>query len=150
MSLPRQHPDIPRRQVTTQLLRISTLDWAAIANGSKRELRTQGRYALLHGRVNAPWPVLGYMYPRWDEHPKTMLLVIEEAWSEPLGTISHASIEREGFASLDEFRSYWRARYRAGYKPLSTVQVARLHVMTTDEQDTMAHRLLSHLYGTWL
>lgn len=141
-----RRPPWPRRSASTVNLRIPRVDWPAITAGTKTELRTTGRGASL-AYVHPPIPVVGFTI--WDHQaPTSRLLVLEELGSEPLGSISAASLEREGFASFGEFRRYWRTyRTREAFKPLTTVWVHRLRVFTPDDVEPSARRLFNHLYG---
>jgi hypothetical protein len=142
-------PQRTARSATTVFLRVPSPDWAPIVTGAKRELRTVGRYALIAGRIQTPELVVGYLVRRYEER-RERLLVVEDAWQEPLGAISPQSLEAEGFASLGEFRDYWRARVRSGWRPLSVVQVARLRPYTDDDAAMIGDRLLQRIYGRWL
>lgn len=147
----RLHPELPVRRVATTLLRVPQVDWAPIATSTKTELRTAGRYALLSHKVQPPdWPVLGWHRPRFSDRPKTMLLLIDEAWSEPLGAISPQSLAAEGYGSITEFRRYWNARHTRGYRADAIVQVVRLRPATPDDYPAIGRRLLERLYGPWL
>lgn len=142
-------PERTARSCTTVFLRVPALDWADVVAGAKTELRTQGRYALMAGRVQAPEVVVGYLVRRYDER-REQLLIVEDAWQEPLGAISPESLAAEGYASVGEFRSYWRKRFPGGWKPLSQVQVCKLRPFTPEDREAMAERLLQRIYGRWL
>ncbi len=141
-------PQRTAQTLTTRFLRVPSVDWADIVVGRKTEVRTIGRYALCHWRVKPPELVVGYLVRRHEER-RERLLIVEDAWSEPLGAISPESIANEGFESLDEFRSYWLTRHK--WQPLATVQVAKLrpYVEGADRR-VMEERVLQRVYGRWL
>lgn len=150
-SAPRSQPR-PRakkpdaRFAQTAFLRVPVRDWPHVVGGHKRELRLPGTRAR---KPRTPTPAVGYCVRQIDPEPATALLVIEAMWEEPLGAISPASIAAEGFDSLAEFRSYWRAR-AFSYKPLSIVTVYRIRPFTPADTAQSAHDLIEHLYGPWL
>lgn len=143
-------PDLPRAHAYTQFLRIPLVDWPAITQGRKTEFRAVGRHATHANRLKAPAPIVGYALQRFRADAQARLFVLEDAWTEPLGAISPASLGREGFRSLREFRVYWNKRHRVGYKPLSTVSVYRLRPWEPADRDWLGFALLDHLYGEWL
>lgn len=96
-----------------------------------------------------PAPIVAYTVRSTDPEPVTRLLVLEAAWSEPLGVISKESLANEGFESLAEFRRYWKAR-QFGYKAMSMVTVYRFRPFTTADHDPLAADLLERLYGPYL
>jgi hypothetical protein len=148
--MPRGVPERTARTCTTVFLRVPSLDWPKVVTGEKRELRTMGRYALMAGRIRAPELVVGYLVRRYDER-REQLLIVDDAWQEPLGAISPQSLAAEGFESFGEFRSYWKLRFpRSGWRPLSTVQVCTLRPFTPADHEPMAERLLQRIYGRWL
>jgi hypothetical protein len=137
-----------RTHVSTYFLRIPRVDWARITTGEKRQHREQGRWGPRWANMHVPIPILGYSYPSHGGPVESVLLVLEDAWSEPLGAISDESLEAEGFASLAEFRRYWKNRKReTGWRPLSTVQVYCVRPFTQDDRLTMGQRLLELLYA---
>lgn len=150
MGRPR-NPELPRRTETTKLLRIPRADWALICTGAKTELRVSGRHAVMANTLKPPTPVVGYSILEYHEVPEAQLLVLQEAWSEPLGAISPESLLREGFASLGAFRRYWIDRHSGQpFKPLSITQVYRLRPWRAGDTETMGVRLVERLYGRWL
>lgn len=136
---------VPR--VSRRYLRIPRVDWALITQGHKTELRARGRHAILAQKLHTPTPVVGYTVGVAGQ--RFALLVIEEAWSEPLVTISPESLEREGFKTRAEFRSYWRRRTGEGFKALTNVQVYRLRPFTPEDRAPLADRMFDHLYGEY-
>lgn len=129
----------PARQVTerTHYLPVPRLEWPKVAHGQKTELRVAGAVSLFV----CPSPVIGYSTGEHDV--RVGLLVCEEVRSERLGAISPASLEAEGFESVDEFRRYWKARHDRGvYNPLSTVMVYRLRPWDPSEDPERFGRLL--------
>ena len=145
--------DFRRRRAHTQLLRVPQVDWRPLTSGEKTELRLVGHYSVHHNRLHAPQPIVVWCFRRFSKEPQSKLMVLDAAWSEPLGAISPESLAREGFESLAEFRRYWRNRHHgvlASYKPLSTVQVYRLRPLEEADEADMGRALLRHLYADWL
>lgn len=143
-------PDLPLAHAYTQYVRIPVIDWPLVAQGHKTELRAAGRYAAPAHKLRAPAPIVAYARHRFRADMETALLVLEAVWTEPLGAIDDESLRREGFASRQEFRRYWRRRHRAGYKPLSKVNVYQFRPWRDGDRELYADRLLAHLYGPWL
>lgn len=140
-------------QQKTLFLRIPTTDWARVLAGEKREFREAGRYGPRWGVMahKLPIPIVGYRYRSFGGAPESTMLVLERTWSEPLGAISKASLEAEGFADIGEFRRYWKARHpRRGFRPLSITQVYGVRPFTEDDRAAMGARLLELLYGEFL
>lgn len=134
-------------RASTPFLRIPRVDWPKVIAGEKTELRAAGRNALNADRLNPPIPVVGYTM--WEHKPPTSrLLVLEQAHTEPLGAISPEALAREGFATIKEFKHYWRLyRTREAYKPLTKVWVYRIRPFTPDDVDEFGRRLFDHIYG---
>lgn len=143
-------PDFPRAHAYTQFLRIPLVDWPAVTQGRKTELRAVGRYATHSNRLKAPAPVVGYVRQRFRADMEAALLVLEETWTEPLGAITAESLAREGFRDRREFRRYWNLRHRTGFKPLSIVNVYRLRPWREGDGEWLGGVLMDHLYGEWL
>jgi hypothetical protein len=141
----------PPVRASRRFLRVPSVDWPAVTQGRKTEFRQQGRYRLLTTNLSCPTAVVGYLSGANGTPRRERLLVIEEAWQEPLGAISPESLAREGFASLAEFRGYWRGRIQTGtWKPLTTVQVYRVRPLAPADVDGLGRALFLHLYGDWL
>lgn len=137
----------PERRTTTLYLRIPRRDWPYVLTGQKTELRSSGRYAITLVALKTPLPVVGYTM-REHQEPAARLLLVEEAWTEPLGAIGPESLEREGFASMAEFRAYWRTyRTRQAFKPLSKVIVCRFRLFRPADREPAALKLFDQLYG---
>lgn len=151
--MPAARPEFPQRQVKTQFLRVPRVDWLKVRAGAKTELRAAGRHALGHWRLPVlPMAVVGYSFQRFRADADSCLLIVEKAWSEPLGSITAESLAAEGFAELADFKRYWRERHNSvGYKPLSTVQVVQLRpfVPETDVR-LIGDVLVDRLFGRWL
>lgn len=151
--MPTQRAELPRRQAATQFLRVPRVDWARVLTGEKRELRAAGRHALHHVRLgNVPTPVVGYSFQRYRSTCDSALLVVERAWSEPLGAISPESLAAEGFEQLRDFKLYWKARHASvGYRPAATVQCLQLRPWDkATDPELFGRLLLERLFGTWL
>lgn len=139
-----------KRQASTIFLRVPIRDWPAVKRGYKTEFRAgTGKNAVpqLWG-VQPPVPVVAYAV-RDGEHD-ARLMVLEELWQEPLGAISPESLRREGFDSLDEFRTYWISRERRRFRPLRNVFAYRVRPWHPEDREVFADRTLTHLYGDWI
>jgi hypothetical protein len=137
-------------RVARLYLRIPKADWPKVTQGRKTELRRPpGPGSLLAAKLDPPTPVVGYSVG--VAGPRFKLLVIEQAWQEPLGTISDESLAREGFKTRAEFRAYWRRRVHSrSYKPLTLVQVYRVRPFVPEDRPMLADNLFEHLYGEFL
>jgi hypothetical protein len=80
-------------------------------------------------------------------HRATMM-VLEDLRYEPLFEITGdpEGLAREGSASYDEFRSYWRQRLRAKFRPMEMVWVHRVRLWTPEDRERMGAVLIDHLY----
>lgn len=127
-------------------------DWTRLKTGVKTELRMAGRGSLTDNHVGEPpVPLLGFSFGRARAEADYAMFVLEDCWREPLMAMSLESLEREGYATMGEFKDYWRYRFRnRRYDPMATVQVFRLRPMTSDDRQAMGARLLSALYEEWL
>lgn len=140
-----------RHKASTLFLRIPLMDWPAITQGLKTELRMAGRGTPHVDRLRPPCPIVGYARGHHSPNLRTAMLVLEEAWSEPLGAISPESLRNEGFDSIREFRRYWRKRHRqTGYRALTRVSVFRLRAWRPDDEEEMGRVLLHRLYGEFI
>lgn len=141
----------------TLIVRVPRVDWQAIKSGRKTEFRTVGRYSP-RGWANlaTPVPLLAYSMQRFRDEAETTLLVLEESWVEPLGSISTESLAREGFhgeraEALFEFRRYWRNRHqRVGFRPLTNVLCLRVRPLRPVDYPEAGLMLLRRLYGEHL
>lgn len=139
-----------QRRVSTTFLRVPVRDWPAVKRGYKTEFRAgTGKNAVpqLFG-ITTPIPVVAYAI-RNGRHD-AQLMVLEELWQEPLGAISPESLEREGFASLAEFRAYWTQREHKRFTPTRMVFAYRVRQWAPWDAGDLAPRLLDHLYGEFL
>lgn len=136
-------------RVSRLYLRIPNVDWPGVSQGRKTELREyMVRGSLIARTLNVPTPVVGYVLRPGGDRFK--MLVVEEVSVEPVGAISPESLEREGFKSRAEFRSYWRKRYRRAFQPEGMVQVYRLRPFEPADRAVLAERLFDHLYGEYV
>lgn len=145
-----------QRHASTLFLRVPLADWARVVVGEKTEFRTRPKESSSLLRVYTPTPVVAYCANRGGEY-SSKLMVLEERRYETLFDVSMnpESVEREGFASYDEFRRYWRKRRKGVYRPLERVHVWRVRKWGHDETGqlddrTFAAAVLHHLYGEWL
>lgn len=140
-----------QRRVSTTFLRVPIVDWPAVKRGYKTEFRANvGKNAVPKlFTVLTPAPVIAYAI-RNGRHD-AQLMWLEEAWQEPLGAISAASLEREGFTSLAEFRTYWIKREKKRFTPTRKVFAYRVRAFNPDDDvDDAASRIFEHLYGEFL
>jgi hypothetical protein len=143
----------PFRQVrhSTVFLRVPAYDWPAVKRGLKTEFRSgwgKNKTPKLF-QVEPPTPVVAYTVQRGEYEAR--LMVLEAIWLEPLGAISPESLEREGFASLAEFRTYWLERERRRFTPTRQVFVYRVRPWVAGQDEApMGEALLQRLYGEFL
>jgi hypothetical protein len=142
-------PFAQRRQ-STIFLRVPAVDWPAVQRGVKTEFRSQaGRNKTPQlWQVDPPTPVVAWSLVRGTH--TAQLMVLEDIWREPLGVISPESLQREGFASLAEFRRYWISREHRHFTPTREVFAYRLRPWLPEDHDVMGSRLLERLYGDFL
>jgi hypothetical protein len=114
-SKPKRPTSSNARSFRTPFVTVPQRDWPAVAAGTKRELRQPlGKVSapsVTTLKLHVPIPVVGYTKAAFGKTRRVGLLVCERFWMEPLGAISPASIEAEGFETVKEFRAYWRGRY---------------------------------------
>jgi hypothetical protein len=140
-----------QHQARTLFLRIATVDWVDITRGLKREYRCAPSAAGMFYSVETPTPVVAYKVQR-NEY-ESRLMVCEERWTEPLGSITQESLAAEGFDSMAEFRRYWRRRHRTkagAFQPFKMVECFRLRPWALGDSDRFAERLFMRLYGEFL
>jgi hypothetical protein len=142
---------LSKHSASTLVIRLPLIDWPALRAGTKSEVRVTSRSTSFLAKIEPPQPFLGVARSRHSED-RTGMFVLEGTWLEMLGAISQESIEREGFASIKEFRRYWRDHRSSNraFKPLERYRVVRLRPWTPEDYDVMARRLLDRLYGPWL
>jgi hypothetical protein len=141
-----------QRQVSTLFLRVPFEDWTRIKLGEKTEFRTKPREGARLLSVKLPTPDVAYAHSLTVGYDGK-LMVLEERRYEPLFAISQdeAAIQREGFASYDEFRRYWRKRRKGVYRPMERVYVWRVRPWQGNHDLTrMGTRVLHALYGDFL
>jgi hypothetical protein len=139
-----------QRRVSTTFLRVPIRDWPAVKRGYKTEFRAsvgKNNVPRLFS-IQTPIPVVAYAIRNGRHDAK--LMVLEELWQEPLGAISPESLEREGFASLAEFRTYWMAREHRRFAPTRQVFAYRNRRWEAWDADDLAGRIFDHLYGEFL
>jgi hypothetical protein len=139
-----------QRRVSTTFLRVPVQDWPAVKRGYKTEFRAgTGRNAVPQlWHLRPPCPAVAYCI-RNGRHDAE-LMVLEALWQEPLGAISPESLEREGFKSLAEFRTYWIAREHKRFTPTRLVFAYRVRAWQPDDERMLADRVFEHLYGEFL
>jgi hypothetical protein len=135
-----------QRQARTLFLRVPYADWVAVTRGAKTEFRASSGAVSKLWSVDPPTAVVGYR-----QHPAHgydhELMVLEKCWVEPLGAISPEGLEREGFASLAEFRRYWMNREHRRFTPTRKVTVYRVRPWRDGDWEMLSDRLMDLLYG---
>lgn len=143
-----------QRHASTLFLRVPNGDWARVKIGEKTEFRTMPKESSRLLRCKTPTPVVAYTVRRALNQYDAALMVLQERRHEPLFAISEnpEAITREGFASYDEFRRYWRARMKGVYRPMQMVRVWRVRPWDREAGDALLFglELLEHLYGDFL
>lgn len=140
-----------KRQLSTTFLRVPYGDWPAVKRGLKREFRAgsgNNQVPQLWG-VRPPTLVVAYSIDSQFRHDRR-LMVLEDMRQEPLGAISPESLEREGFATLAEFRTYWMAREHRRFTPTRMIFAYRLRPVYPADLDAYADAALEHLYGDFI
>lgn len=137
-----------QREAKTIFLRVPFVDWPMVTNGDKTEFRAGSGSVSGLKFVEPPLPVVAYTY-----HPvqgyQAKLMILEERRQEPLAAITGESLEREGFESFEEFRSYWCARERRRFTPTRQIVVYRVRLFEKGDEELFADRLFEHLYGAF-
>lgn len=124
-------------------LRVPASEWLEVKHGVKDEYRNT-RPSLSLSRVQKPTPVIAFTVSA--NNFDSRLMVIEEAWKEPLGAISEESLRREGFETLREFKTHWTSRRRRRFNPLLPVYVYRVRHLEEGEERKWADRIFTKLY----
>ena len=140
-----------RATATTLFLKVPAVDWPRIVLGEKTEFRTTPREGSQLGNAKAPTPVVAYRERRGHDSD-FKLMVLEEFRREPLFEVSlnPELVAREGFASYDQFRGYWKGRQRREYVPMEVVQVWRVRPWQDGDLVRQGYELLKRLYGAYL
>lgn len=138
-----------QRQLSTFFLRVPAIDWVPVTKGVKSEFRAapnQVTQAVLSSTIDLPTLVVAYRVGSDGSHAHR-LMVLEETWLEPLGAISEASLESEGFESMDHFRRYWMKRTRRRFRPLQKVRVFHVRLLEPGDWEQFAETFMDLLYG---
>lgn len=135
-----------QRQARTIFLRVHHSEYALITSGRKTEFRGSPRRCSQLWDVEPPLPVV-----TWTLFPargyKRELMVLEETWREPLGSITEESLRREGQPDIAHFRRYWMAREHDRFKPTRMVSVFRIRPWQAHDGELLGQHLLQRLYG---
>lgn len=145
-------PDgLKERELRTLFLRAPFQDWAAITQGHKTEFRAKPK-GILSRWFDPPTPVVLYAISPTLKTRTEKLMVVTERRSERLLDIKDDAdaLRREGFATYDEFRGYWRARTRKPFQALDKVEVFRLREWQVNDELVLGAHLLERLYGEYL
>lgn len=152
-------PPVPRSRlkrhtIQTLYVRVPRQDWPLVKQGRKTEFRTAGRYSTPTANLPTPCAVVLWCPVRYGPEPEQHLAVLEDAWEELLGAISPESLAREGFATIKEFKDYWRHRGnggrqdpRAAFKPMTQVRVYRVRPWKDSDFAELGEDLLRYLYA---
>lgn len=138
-----------QRQASTVFLRVPTADWTVVRRGMKTEFRASPGAVSGLKFIEPPTPVVAYRVDRSHGYDAA-LMVLEDRWQEPVGSISPESLEREGFASFPEFRRYFVNRERRKFRMTRNVTVYRIRPWCPTDARTFADDLLKRLYGAFL
>lgn len=143
---------LTQREARTLFLRVPAIDWPKVSQGSKTEFRTLPIGATSKA-FHGPTPVVAYVAaPR--QRTRTMIMLLLNCRRERLVDIADkpGSLAREGMASYDDFRRYWRRRTARPYRPLQEVDVFTLSQWPKDQLaiDQLGRHLLTRLYGDYL
>lgn len=136
-----------KRTVSTVFLRVPSRDWPAVKRGYKTEFRAgTGKNAVPQlWHLQPPCAAIAYSV-RNGRHDAVMMM-LEALWQEPLGAISPESLEREGFRSLADFRTYWMEREHQRFRPTRNVFAYRVRPWREEDGPSAAAALFDHLYG---
>lgn len=141
---------LPKREASTQYLRVPIEDWTQVKVGAKTAFRTPATRPVptTVWRQELPTPVVAYAGNRVVGNDY-VLMVLEGYRMEPVFECvsDPEAIAREGFPSQDHFRRYWRKRRNGVYDPMEMVHVWEIRPWEEDDFATMGARLLEELYG---
>lgn len=139
-----------RASTRTHFLRVPRKEWAEVFHGEKTEIRWTRAGGPSRRALDLPTPIVGFSNASTfgGRDFRHGLLVLEDAWREPLGSISPESLAREGFEHLDEFRRYWTGRHHGGrWNPLVKIGVFRVRPWRGEEDESyFGALLLERLY----
>lgn len=138
-----------QRQARTIFLRVPYTEFVLVTSGRKTEFRASPRACSQLWDVEPPAPVVAYaIFPARGY--KQALMVLEEQWREPLGSISPDSLRNERQPDIAHFRRYWMKREKTAFKPTRMVSVYRVRPWQPGDAAHMGDRLLQRLYGDFL
>ncbi len=138
-----------QHQASTVFLRVPTADWTLVRRGMKTEFRASLGAVSGLKFIEPPTPVVAYRVDRSHGYDAA-LMVLEDRWQEPVGSISEESLEREGFKTFAEFRRYFVNRERRKFRMTKKVTVYRVRPWTPEDAVTFGDLLLRRLYGAFL
>lgn len=143
-----KRPPLVGHTESTLFLRVPLDDWVRVKLGEKRQFRMRPREGRNLYKGDLPTPVVAYTEDTIGRH-EMKLMVLLECRHEPLFNITEreGDVEEEGFASYDEFRSYWRRRRGGAYFPMEMVYVWRVRPWEPGDDAELGGRLLERLYG---
>jgi len=138
-----------QRHASTVFLRVPAIDWLAVKRGNKTEFRAAPGAVSGLKFIEPPTPVVAYRVDRSHGYDAA-LMVLEERWQEPLGSITPESLEREGFETFAEFRRYFINRERRRFRLTRQVTVYRVRPWQPEDARVFADDLLERLFGAFL
>lgn len=135
-----------QRRARTVFIRVPDSEWGAVKSGKKREFRASPNNTPQLWDVDTPLPVVAYAVSKGLGY-RSQLMVLEETWREPLGSISPESLVAEGQPSMAHFRRAWMAREKTAFKPTRMVSVFKMRPWGPTDDRYMADKLFERLYG---
>lgn len=147
-----------RHEVSSLPIRVPPIDWENVAGGEKDMFRTYaGRIAkreesILPAGLVLPRPVVAFTQRNDRSKSRAAaLMILEEHRQEPLGSISPADREREGFEFLGSFRWYWKQRHRTiGWRPWEMINVVVMRPPVKADWEWCGERLMNDLFEEWI
>lgn len=136
-------PEQPRK-TRSYYVWVPSEDLALLARGRKTEVRVQPRRGRPAALPPAPSPCCMWSTSRIGREDRFVLMLLERAWLEPLGSIGAESLRREGFNTLKEFRRYWIEQRGRKWRPLDYVRCFRVRV--PEDAEELGLVLLDRLY----
>lgn len=136
------------RLIRSVYLRVPGVDFPLIP-APKTEVRMQVKAKGPTARLKTPWPLPIWVWRKTAANtPDGKLVVCEAVWQEPIMAMTPESLAAEGFATMDDFKRYWRLRTGKLVSPTEIVTVYRLSPFDPATGYTdWGFRCLDLLYG---
>lgn len=139
-----------KRLASTLFLRVPWQEFRAVVSGRKTEFRAAPGKASQLDRAETPTPVVAYRNnPRRQNPYEARLMVLEETWQEPLGSISPESLRRERQPDFAHFRRYWMQRTHRPFAPTRMVICYRVRPWQEEDQRRFERAIFRRLYGAF-